>query len=136
MKRFMSMKLLSIAMLLSVAGVVGFSKAHAAPMLMPVAGAQDSAASSAAGSWQLSFTDPQGTQRQATLQLQQDGLKISGTFQGQRGSGSVAGTMQGNQVSLTVKGRGGREMSFSGTLEGNKMSGTTALGSAWSAVRQ
>lgn len=139
MKRFLSTPFLSTALLVAAATAGGSLIAHAAPYTTAAiaeGGGQDSSASSVAGSWTLSFTDPQGTARQASLQLQQDGSKISGTFQGQRGSGAVSGSMQGNQVSMTVKGRGGREMSFSGTVDGSKMSGTTAQGSSWSATRQ
>ncbi len=97
--------------------------------------AQDSNAPSITGSWQLSFTSPQGDQRQASLQIQQKGSKLTGTFQGQRGSAPLSGSIQGNQVSLTVK-AGGRAISLSGTVDGNKMSGTTAQGGPWSATRQ
>lgn len=97
--------------------------------------AQDSNAHGIAGTWQLSFTDPQGNSRQATLQVQQKDSKLSGSFQGERGSGSLTGSIEGAQVTMTVKGRG-REISFTGTVEGNKMSGTTGQGSSWSATRQ
>jgi len=138
-KRFVSTPFLLTALLLAAACGGSSLMAYAAPSATNAiveGGGQDSSASSVAGSWTLSFTDPQGTARQASLQLQQDGSKISGTFQGQRGSGAVTGSMQGNQVSMTVKGRGGREMSFSGTVDGSKMTGTTAQGSSWSATRQ
>lgn|GEM_PF-3372560 len=139
MKRFSTTPFLFTALLVATASAGTSLAAHAAPAttvaIMGAAG-QDSNSSSVAGTWQLSFTDPQGTARQASLQLQQDGGKISGTFQGQRGSGAVSGTIQGNQISMTVKGRGGREISFSGTVDGGKMSGTSAQGAAWSATRQ
>lgn len=136
MKRFSSTSFLIAAMLVATASAGSCITAYAAPTEMAGVAGQDSSASSVAGSWQLSFTDPMGNQRQASLQLQQDGSKISGTFQGQRGSGAVSGNIQGNQVSMTVKGRGGRQISFSGTVDGSKMSGTTAQGSSWSATRQ
>lgn len=139
MKRFSSTSFLLAALFVAAASAGSSLTAHAAPSAMAaIAGAdgQDSSAASVTGSWQLSFTDPQGNARQASLQLQQDGSKVSGTFQGQRGSGAVTGSVQGNQVSMTVKGRGGREMSFSGTVDDSKMSGTTAQGSSWSATRQ
>lgn len=139
MKRFLSNSILAAALFVASIGTVSTLMTHASPIASAAAAGmygQDSSAASVAGSWQISFTDLQGNQRQASLQLQQAGAKISGTFQGQRGSGAISGTMQDNQVSMTVKGRGGREMTFSGTLDGNKMSGTTAQGSSWSATRQ
>jgi hypothetical protein len=44
-------------------------------------------------------------------------------------------SVQGNQVSMTVEAHG-RETSFSGTVDGSKMSGTTGKGSSWSATHQ
>ena len=100
------------------------------------AAAQDSAASATvSGSWQLSWTAASGNQRQATMQIKQDGSKLSGKFQGERGSASLTGSLQGNQVSFNVKLRK-RQVSFSGTVDGDKMSGTTEQGASWSATRQ
>lgn len=101
--------------------------------------AQDASASNAApsltGNWQISWTAANGAQRQGTLQIKQDGKKLSGSFQGERGSVSLKGSSDGNQISFTVK-RRKREVSFTGTVNGDKMSGTTEQGTSWTATRQ
>ena len=138
MKRFSSVPLILSALFVTAAGVVATSPAHAASSgIAAVAqdNGQDSSASSLTGNWQISFTDMQGNPRQGSLEIHQDGSKLSGTFQGQRGSGALSGSLQGNQVSMTVKAHG-RELTFSGTVDGSKMSGTTGQGSSWSASRQ
>lgn len=97
---------------------------------------QDSTASpEVTGSWQISWTAKSGDQRQASMQIKQKGSKLSGTFQGERGSVPVRGTLEGNQISLTVK-LPRRQLSFTGTVDGDKMSGTTESGVAWTATRQ
>jgi hypothetical protein len=87
------------------------------------------------GNWQMSWTGRNGNQRQVSMQLKQDGKKLSGTFEAPRGSVPVKGTCNGNQVSFTVK-LPKRQASFTGTADGDKMSGTTEQGASWSAIRQ
>jgi hypothetical protein len=72
---------------------------------------------------------------QATLQLTQNGSKLTGSIQAERGTVSVSGTVKGDQVSFTAK-MPKRALTFSGTIADNKMSGTTAQGSPWTATRQ
>jgi hypothetical protein len=79
-----------------------------------------------AGNWQLAWQGRQGSQ-QGTLTIQQDGSKLSGTMQGERGSAPLTGTIKGNTVSLNVNIDGERRsmtLAFSGTIDGDKMSGT------------
>ncbi len=104
-------------------------------------GAQDNTSSTnVSGEWQGSWTDADGNQHPVTMQIKQDGSKLSGTFTGQRGSTSLKGSINGNHVSFTIQ--AGREPTFSGTLDGNKMSGmigqggTTDKGAPWTATRQ
>jgi hypothetical protein len=87
------------------------------------------------GSWHLSWAGRDGSQRQATLELKQDGSKLSGTLEAERGSVPVNGTLQANQVSFSIK-MPRRQASFTGTIDGDKMSGKTEKGAAWSATRQ
>jgi hypothetical protein len=94
-----------------------------------------SSAANISGNWQLSFEGRNGDQRQVSMQLDQDGSKLSGTFEGERGSVPLHGTLQGNQVSITVKSRR-RGTSFTGTVDGDKMSGKTKQGGSWTATRQ
>ena len=48
---------------------------------------------------------------------------------------AITGSMQGNQVSLSVK-LGEARITLTGTVVGDKMSGTTAQGAPWTATRQ
>ena len=77
-----------------------------------------------AGSWQISWQG-RGGSRQATMQVQQDGSKLSGTFQDESGSSQLAGSIAGNKVSFSVQIQG-RPMAvaFTGAVDGDKMSGT------------
>jgi hypothetical protein len=68
------------------------------------------------------------------MQLKQNGTKLSGKFQGERGSTSLTGSLQGNQVSFSVKMRK-RQATFTGTVDGDKMTGTTEQGASWTATR-
>lgn len=95
---------------------------------------QDVAATSISGNWRISWTGRRG-QMQATLQLTQNGSKLSGRIRAERGSAPVSGTVNGDQVSFTAK-MPKQAVTFSGTIAGNKMSGTTAQGSPWTATRQ
>jgi hypothetical protein len=83
----------------------------------------------------MSWTSKEGNQKQGTMQLKQDGSKVSGSVQAQRGTFSLGGNLQGNQVSIDVK-VPLHKMSFTGTVDGSKMSGTTSQGKPWSAIRQ
>ena len=96
-----------------------------APLLL----AQDSQSNNSqpaniGGDWQISWQSRNGSQ-QATMQIQQDGSKLSGTFQDASGSSSVTGSVAGNNVSFSVQ-IPGRPMTlaFTGTIDGDKMSGT------------
>lgn len=95
---------------------------------------QQSAAADLSGSWQVSLSGKRGS-RKATMQLKQDGGKVSGEFQGERGSAPLSGTLNGSDISFTIK-MPRREVSFTGTIHGNKMNGTTEQGGSWSATRQ
>jgi len=109
--------------------------------------------SNISGAWQISW-EGRGGSRQATIQFQQDGSKLSGTFQDSAGGSSqLTGNIAGNNVSFSVQVQGGRAitLAFTGTVNGDKMSGTFqpqgggggheghggGQGShSWSAVRQ
>jgi hypothetical protein len=97
----------------------------AAPLLL----AQDSQSNNSqpvniGGAWQVSWQGRNGTQ-QATMQIQQDGSKLSGTFQDSGGSSPVTGSLAGNNVSFSVQIQGRpMTLAFTGTIDGDKMSGT------------
>lgn len=76
------------------------------------------------GAWQISWQGRSGTQ-QATMQIQQDGSKLSGTFEDASGSSSVTGSIAGNNLSFSVQIQGRpMTLAFTGTIDGDKMSGT------------
>jgi hypothetical protein len=98
----------------------------AVPLLLP----QDSQPNNSqpaniGGTWQLSWEGRGGSQ-QATIQIQQDGSALSGTFQDSRGPSQLTGNIDGNKVSFSVQVQGHRTMTlaFTGTIDGDKMSGT------------
>ena len=121
----------------------------AAPLLLAQdAQSNQSQSSNLGGAWQLTWQGRDGSQ-QATMQIQQDGSKLSGTFQGPRGSAPLTGSVDGNNISFNVQmqgRRGAMTLAFTGTIDGNKMNGTLQPqggreghggGShSWSAVRQ
>jgi hypothetical protein len=76
------------------------------------------------GAWQISWQGRSGSQ-QGTMQVQQDGSKLSGTFQDSGGSSPVTGSVAGNNVSFSVQIQGRPvTLAFTGTIDGDKMSGT------------
>jgi len=98
----------------------------AAPLLLAQdSGSNDSQPANLGGSWQLSWQN-RGSSEQATLQIQQDGSALSGTFQDSSGSSQLTGSTDGNNVSFGVQVQGRRTMTltFTGTVDGDKMSGT------------
>jgi hypothetical protein len=92
--------------------------------LSVLSAAQDSPTSSTSkpqdvsGAWQVSWQGRLGTE-QGTLQLQQDGKKITGTFQDVHGVSSLSGTIEGKQISYEVQFQGARPFTtrFTGTLD-------------------
>lgn len=141
MKILSPVSLLICVLAVANAGISGIPNANAQQPAATAVNApsqeasQDNKAStSLSGNWQISWAGRNG-QRQGTLQIKQDGSKLSGTFEGERGSVPLKGRLEGTQVSFNVKARK-RQMSFTGTVDGGKMSGTTEQGSSWTATRQ
>jgi hypothetical protein len=85
----------------------------------------DSQPANIAGNWQMSWQGRDGA-RQATLKLQQDGSKLTGTLDGERGSTPITGTVDGKNISFSTQSQGRRNftMVYSGTVDGDKISGT------------
>ena len=134
-----------ISSLICVLAVAGFNLGPKAAAEEPIAivsntflqesTEQSSGAPNVSGNWRMSWTGRKGKQRQGTLELRQSGSKLSGRFDGPRGSAPVSGSLDGNQISFSVNARG-REGSFTGTVNGNKMSGSAEQGVSWTATRQ
>ncbi|WP_446743077.1 hypothetical protein [Silvibacterium acidisoli] len=133
MKRITHTQTLFAALLLAGLGMTVPAHAASAPALLQ--DNTEAAAASVAGNWTLSFTAPNGEAKQATLAIEQDGAKLSGSFKGQRGSAALSGSLQGNQVSLSINAHG-HQIELNGTLDGDKMSGSSGNGKPWSATRQ
>jgi hypothetical protein len=87
-----------------------------------------------AGTWQMSWTNKNGENKQGTLRIEQNGSTLGGTLSGDRGTFPITGALQGDHVSFTARAFG-RQLSFSGTVKGNNMHGMTQQQAAWSATR-
>ena len=108
-------------------GLRRFLLAAAAALIAVTATAADS---NIAGTWNLTVETQRGT-RESILVLTQAGENVSGTYKGQRSDIPIAGTVKGNAVALSFKLdlRGSElEVKYTGTVEGNTMSGTVAMG--------
>jgi hypothetical protein len=77
-----------------------------------------------AGTWQISWQVRLGAAH-ATVQLTQDGAKLSGTFQEMGVSSHLSGSVEGKNISFDVEFPGPRPytIEFTGTVEGEKISG-------------
>ncbi len=142
MKLACLLKTLAVAAIVSIAtGVFPGGKA-AAETLSPITvnspvqdtGQSTGEVTSLSGKWLLVW---QGRKKagQVTLNIQQKGSKLTGTFAEGDRSGPLSGSLQAGQVSISVRGKK-RSMIFSGTVEGGQMSGTASDGSSWTATRQ
>jgi len=82
------------------------------------------------GNWNLTMNSPMGP-RPVTANFKTDGNTISGEFTGAQGSAPVTGTANGNEVAFaaTVAGPMGQmELKFTGTVDGDSISGTVQFG--------
>jgi L-seryl-tRNA(Ser) seleniumtransferase len=77
-----------------------------------------------------------------TLDLKQDGEKLSGTYKGRYGAAPIEGAVKENEIGFTVTMNAeGQETSgyFSGTIDGDRMSGSVEFEGAgegtWTATR-
>jgi len=92
----------------------------------------------ASGVWLMTWTNDKGDTRHATLHIQQKGEAISGTANVQGGPKSgtfrLTGSVRGNQIVLSVKVYW-HHASFTGTVDGSKMSGSSHDGRHWEATK-
>jgi len=94
-----------------------------------------------AGQWNISLELGEITGR-PTIDLKQDGEKLSGTYRGRYGASPIQGSVKDNQIEFTVTMTAeGQQTSgyFAGVVEGDKMSGTVEFEGAgegtWVATR-
>ena len=69
----------------------------------------------------------------STMDLKQDGEKVSGTYSGQLGEASVTGTVKGSDIDIVFEASptGGEKLTvrYTGTLEGDKkITGSVSVG--------
>lgn len=105
--------------------------ALSAPALL----AQSPPSPALSGNWQLACTGRGGDVRQISLQIEQQGSQLSGSFSAGRRSGRLSGSVQGNAVSLELAGKR-RSATLTGTADGNTMQIHTAKGASCKATRQ
>lgn len=83
------------------------------------------------GKWEITINSPLGAQK-ATLDLKTDGTSLSGSQQAAQGSGPLEnGKVDGNSLSWSAKISSPMPMTldFSGTVDGDKLSGSVKAGS-------
>jgi hypothetical protein len=88
-----------------------------------------------AGTWTISVSEGSQAAEQ-TIDLKQDGGKITGTFKGLRQQGTLEGTVDGNNIKFHVNTR--VPFDYTGTIDDDSMKGTfTARGKTgdWTAKR-
>jgi hypothetical protein len=99
---------------------------------------ESNATASASGIWLMTWTNEKGDTRHATLHIQQEGEALSGTanLQGgpKNGTFQLTGDVRGNRIVLNVKVYW-HHVSFTGTIDDAKMSGSTHGGRPWSATK-
>ena len=90
-----------------------------------------------AGTWQMSMDTPHGAVK-GPFEIQQTGAKLTGKFTSDHvGSLNLTGTLEGKKVVFRMEVPGSEEaFVFSGSVDGDKMSGTTSMSGNWSATRQ
>ena len=90
------------------------------------------------GNWEMTMDSPHG-KITGPLALRQEGNKLTGTFETEHtGKLALNGTVDGEKVMFTIEVPGGQmTISFEGTRDGDKLSGTTKpLNGEWSAVHK
>lgn len=82
------------------------------------------------GDWELTMETPRGEVTQE-VHFEQDGKNLTVTMTGPRGEAEGEGTINGNEIEWSIirsTDRGEFTMTFTGTVEGNEMSGEVQLG--------
>jgi hypothetical protein len=82
------------------------------------------------GEWEISFTSPQGPQ-EFTMYIQQQGPRLTGRLTSEYGEFPLRGTADASNFTINWSmPDGGRELdiTFSGKVEGDMMTGTAKLG--------
>ncbi len=99
-------------------------------VLLLAASALAFATADVAGSWQVSVDTPNG-KFESTVDLKQDGDKLTGTLHNQFGDSAMTGSVKENEVTLSQKlEMNGQSFSilYTGKVDGTKMSGKIKFG--------
>ena len=79
------------------------------------------------GNWKLRYQTPNGKEREASLDLKQEGGKLSGTLTSERGTAPITdGSMEGSRISLALL-RKGNGIEVTVTCKGTLRDGTLHL---------
>jgi len=94
------------------------------------------------GDWEMTSQSPRG-ERTSDVRFEQDGEKLTVTMQIMGEEAKAEGTVKGNKIEWSVTRntpRGDFTLSYSGTVEGNTMSGEAQIGDfgtmEWSAKKK
>jgi hypothetical protein len=136
------MKRFSLAFAVVLACALG-TAVHALPQAKPDPAQKDKVPVNVAGKWAMALETSMGTST-PSLELKQDGAKISGTYTGRYGSFPLEGTVAGRALafsfSMSAEGQS-VAMTFQGEVaaDGLSMKGTATLGemgeAAWTAKK-
>jgi hypothetical protein len=104
---------------------------------LPAQSAEKGESGKIAGKWQMSIDTPHGPMK-GPLEVKQDGAKLTGTYELEMfGSMTLAGKVEGDKVSFNMEvAAAGITIAFTGTVDGDKMSGSTDHAGNWTATRQ
>jgi hypothetical protein len=90
-------------------------------VLAVCAAAAGDAPANVSGKWNVAVSGDAGSASQ-TIDIKQDGNKITGNFKGPRQSGPLEGTVDGNNIKFHVSTR--VPLDYTGTVDGDSMKGT------------
>ena len=89
-------------------------------------------AADVSGTWEFTMKTPRGDDRISEVSIEQDGEKIKVTMEGFQGDEMIGeGTVKDNKIEWTVNmstQRGDISITYSGTVDGDKMSGQAQMG--------
>ena len=89
-------------------------------------------AADVSGTWEITVQTPRGDERTSEMTIAQDGEKITVTMEGFQGDEMTGeGTVKDNTIEWTVNistQRGDFSITYSGTVEGDSMTGEAQMG--------
>ena len=85
----------------------------------------DQVPANVAGNWTIYSHDDNGKTATKSVELKQDGTKLTGHFKGPNQSGGVEGTIEGKHIVFHTKTRS--VLTFRGTVDGDSMKGNYGI---------